>query len=325
MKISILFILLTIPFIFQACETNDEPTPETGTPTLQKRTQNNISFYVSVTGKGEVYVEINEESTVVLPGETTTFEVEEGTPIRLTINEDSEDTFWGWYVSGVKVTNGWTHEIKATPDLDISAMFGKVLTINISGPGSINVSDVLEGKDITINKSMCPYRLFVGQDETSVSIKDVPSEDWYIYSITDDKGHSYIDYIDMSESKTIDIIFCEFTRYLIITESPENVRNGDYDFTISGYEYMDASFSEAERFEIQSTGGYLTHHIGDYIQSKGLALTFSNNTRYPLKVKITFDGEIKEYSIDTIEYIELKSYNYQENRLLQLDIKISKY
>lgn len=326
MKTSFLFILLAIPFIFQACETNEEFTPqtETETPTLQKRTQNNISFYVSVTGKGEVYVEVNEKTTVVHQGETITFEVEEDTPIRLSINENSEDTFWGWYVGGVKATSGWAYEIKATPDLDISAVFGKVLTINISGPGSIKVSDVLEGRDITINKSMCPYRLFVGQEEASVSIEDIPSEDWYIYSITDDKGHSYTDYVDVPESKTINIIFCEFTRYLIITESPGNVKYSDYDFTISGYEYVDASFSEANRFEIQSTGGYLTHHIGDYIQNKGLALTFSNNTRYPLKVTITFDGESKEYSINTIEYIELKSYNYQEDRLLQLDIEISK-
>lgn len=326
MKTSFLFILLAIPFIFQACETNEEfiPQTKTETPTLQKKAQNDVSFYVSVTGKGEVYVEVNEKRTVVLPGEATTFEVEENTPIILTINENDGDSFWGWYVGGEKVTSGWTHEIKATRDLDINAVFGKILTINISGPGSIEMSDVLTGRDITIDKSMCPFRLFVSQDETSVSIKDIPSEDWYIYSITDNKGHSYTDYVDMPESKTIDIVFCEFTRYLVITESPGNVKYGDYDFTISGYEYVDANFLTTEYFEFQSTGGYITHQVEDYVQSKGLALTFSNNTRYPLKVTITFDGESKEYSINTIEYIELKSYNYQEYRLLQLDIKISK-
>lgn len=326
MKIKIIFILLFISFLFQACEMNDEPTPQkqSGSTKLQKRSQDYISFYVSVTGKGEVNVDINEKTTVVKRGETITFEVVEDTPIRLSVNEDCEDSFWGWYVSGVKVTKGLAYEINATPDLDIGAVFGNILTINISGPGSITVTDALENKDVFIDKTMCPYSLFVGEDETSISINPTHSEDWYIYSITDNKGHSYTDYIDVPESKTVNIIFCEFTRYLLITESPDNVKFSDYDFTVAGYEYIDASFSEAYPFEINSTGGYITHRIADYVQSKGLTITFSNNIQRTLKVKITFDGEIQEYSISSTEFIELKSYNYQEDRLLKLDMKISK-
>lgn len=326
MKINIVFTLLFICFLFQACEMNDEPTPQnqSGITSLQKRSQDNISFYVSVTGKGEVYVEIDEKTSVVKEGETITFEVPEDTPIRLSVNEDNGSSFWGWYVSGVKVTNGLAHEINATPDLDIGAVFGNILTINISGPGSIKVTDVLENKDVIIDKTMCPYPLFLGEDKTSIPIDAIPSEDWYIYSITDNKGHSYTNYVDVSESKTVDIIFCEFTRYLLITESPGNVNFSDYDFTVAGYEYIDASFSEAYPFEINNTGGYITHRIADYVQSKGLTITFSNNIQRTLKVKITFDGEIKEYSISNTEFIKLKSYNYQEDRLLKLDIKISK-
>ncbi len=324
MKTNIIFILFIFSFLFQACETNDELTPQTKTPTLQKRTQDNTSFNVSVTGRGEIFVEIGETTTTVEEGENITFEAPEGTVIRLYINENSEDAFGGWFLYDSKVSSDLIYETVVSAQMEIRAAFGKKLTVDIKGPGSIIINNIL------IDKSLCPYTLFFEEDNPYIDIKEVFSEDWSIHSITDQDGNIYQNYIDMSDLKEIKlkVIFSEFTRYLTISELPEGVDYKDYYFTINGYHYLDAEYSEVYPFNITSIGENSYQSFDGYIQSRGLELEFNNTSQRTLKVKINFDGDDKEYNIaphSSPTIIKLKSANYQEDRLITLEIRISKY
>lgn len=324
MKKSILLSIIGIAFssIFCSCEKYDENLLDKQSDTFSKTTLTRMdiaSIYVSVQGPGEIYVSTPKGSETIQKDELKTLEVSPGDLIKLSTNEEDSKVFDGWYIGGEKVSDQKTYEVKATYDLEIKAVFGKTFTLNMVGNGNIKVNGEI------IYPYMCPYSLFLAGDESSVLLEEVPNDEWTIACITGENENIPLGWLDMETSKTVTVTFSEFTRYLRIIESPKGVNFNDYTFEITGYEYVSLDYTNPNNFHISSQGIPITQTIGSYIQNRGLAITFSNNTTDRLKVEVKFEGNTKEFILNTIEYIELKSANYQEDRLITLDIKISKY
>lgn len=323
MKKSILLSIIGIAFssIFYSCEKYDESLLDKQSDTFSKTTLTRMdiaSIYVSVQGPGEIYVLTPKGSETIQKDELKTLEVSPGDLIKLSTNEQDEKVFGGWYVNGEKVSNKQKFEVQATYDMDIKAVFGKTFTLNMEGNGNIKVNGNI------IYPHMCPYSIFL-TDESSVLLEEVPNDEWTIAYILSENENIPLGWLDVEASKTVTVTFSEFTRYLRIIESPKGVNYNDYDFEVSGYEYVSLDYTNPNNFYINSQGVEITHTIGNYIQNRGLAITFSNNTTNRLILEVKFEGYTKEFIIDTLEYIELKSANYQEDRLITLELKISKY
>ena len=325
MKKSILFSIIWVVFtgIFYSCEKYDENLPgkqsDTSTKTTVLTQMDFASIYVSVVGPGEIYVSTPHDLDIIQAEEMKTLSVYPGDLIKLSVNEEKQEIFDGWYIGGEKVSNQPIYEVEATYDMDIKAMFGKTFTLKMIGNGKIKVNGKI------ISPHMCPYSLLILGEESSVLLEEVPSDEWTIAYLTDEDGEVELGQVDVKDSKTVTVTFSEFTRYLSIIESPDDVNANDYNFEITGYEYTSVDYTNPNNFHINSLGVYNTQSIGNYIQNRGLAITFSNNSPNRLKVEVKFEGDTKEYIVDTSTYIELKSANYQEDRLITLEIRISKY